>query len=155
MDKLTLKQKILLFILIAGSVLIWIFQRGLYAEPTKKETTPTPTAQVQEASGKPEVVSTKPTDLENSYILPTQVIEITFNMPFENIGEAKNRVEPKADYKAELSVDRKTLILKPARTWDLGKSYTLIIQPDSKFDGRKLLNRDVNFHFRTINYNGV
>ena len=137
-------------------VLILIFKRGLYSQP--QSNTPPPPSQAQnseEKDAEPKVISTAPSPLDEATILPNQTLEITFNQPLENVGEFKNRLEPKADYKVVLSDDRKTARIIPTQTFPLGTGFTLFILPDTKFDGKKTLGRDIQYHFKTINYQGV
>lgn len=103
----------------------------------------------------PQIISTKPDPLNETIIPASQVIEITFNRPLENVGEFKVRIEPKADFKLELSNDRKTGKIIPQKPFDLGTSYTLTIGPDTKFDGVGAWGQSVDYHFRTVVYKGV
>lgn len=103
----------------------------------------------------PQIISTKPENLEEAIISATEIVEITFNRPLENAGEFKSRIEPKIEYKVELSGDRKTARIIPAKPYELGATYTLFIGPDSKFDGAGEWRQDKTFHFKTIKYRGV
>jgi len=150
-----LKQSLIVIVAIIGSILILIFQQGLYS---KDKTTPLPSTQNQAKpiqTDTPEVISTNPSPLEENIVSPTQNIEITFNLQIENQGEFKNKIETFTDYKIELSQDRKTAKIVPLKPFKLGTSYTLFILPDTKFDGSKKLNREIIYHFKTINYQGV
>lgn len=149
MNFLDLKKKIMIAIALIGAILILIFQRGLYSKPAETNTP------ASEESGEVRVVSTIPSPLDNTTILPAQAVEITFNYPLQNIGEFKNKIEPKVDYKVELSDDRKTARIIPAKIWGLGTTYTLFIMPDTKFDKKGSLNRDIIYHFRTVEYRGI
>lgn len=155
MPKLTLKQLIILLVGLVGAILILIFQRGIYSqESSTTSTTPTPVTNSQ-SSEEPKVIATNPDPLENAVVLPNQTIEITFNLPIENIGELKNRIEPKLEYKIELSSDRKTAKFIPTKLFSLGHGYTIFILPDTKFDGKKVLKQEIIFHIRTIEYRGI
>ena len=158
MPNITLKQKILVIIATVGVILIAIFKGGFY-KTTSTIDINTPQTNSQSAGidlgDSIKIVSTNPTSLDNSIILPNQTIEITFNIPLENVGEFKNKIEPKSNYKVELSNDRKTAKIIPQTPFNLGTTYTLFILPDTKFDGKKRLQRDFLFHFSTINYNGA
>lgn len=112
-------------------------------------------SKTSETSTEPRVVSTNPTNLDYAVILPTQTVEITFNLPIENEGEFKNSLEPKADYQIKLSDDRKTAKIIPLKPFTLGTDFTLFIKPDTKFDGKKTLGHDLYYHFKTIEYKGV
>lgn len=103
----------------------------------------------------PYIVSTKPDPLENNIVSAGDVVEITFNRSLENVGEFKSKIEPKIDYKVELSGDRKTARIIPAKPYALGTTYTLFIGPDSKFDGVGAWGQEKIFHFSTIKYTGV
>lgn len=103
----------------------------------------------------PKIISTKPDPLEETIISATEIVEITFNRPLENVGEFKSRIEPKIEYKVELSGDRKTARIIPAKPYELGTTYTLFIGPDSKFDGVGEWRQDKTFHFKTVKYRGV
>lgn len=110
-------------------------------------------AQVDDSTA--QIVSTTPNPLHEAIIPANQTIEITFNKPLQNIGEFKVRIEPKIEYKVELSGDRKTAKVIPAQPFELGASYTLYIGPDTKFDGVGAWGQDKTFHFRTIKYRGI
>lgn len=153
---MTTKQKIIAFAAIAGIVLIFIFVRGIFsksdssASPNKTS----PTTQVK-PNDKPQIVSTRPDPLDNSVVSTTEIVEITFNRSLENVGEFKVRIEPKINYKVELSGDRKTAKIIPEKPYELGTTYTLFIGPETKFDGVGRWGEEKIFHFRTIKYTGV
>ncbi len=145
------KTKIIAIILTIGALLIAVFKFGLGDVPT-------PGSSDISQSDSPTVVATSPIDMKAKktvVVLPTQTIEITFNQPLENIPETKIVIEPKADYKVELSGDRKTLKIIPLTPYALGQGYSLFVKGETKFDGKKTLGSDVDFHFATISYNGV
>jgi hypothetical protein len=158
-----MKQKIILLILMVGAALIYISQQGLYPPLSSTQSQdPIPT---QVPTDRPVVVSTVPPGLnseESITVSPTQTLEITFNMPLENVGEFKNKIEPSAEYKVELSGDRKTAKIIPATPWKLGSSYMLTITPDTKFNNNpgqqastNRLNGDINLRFKSIEYRGI
>ncbi|GEM_PF-1687741 len=155
---LNIKQKILVAIAIIGALLILLFQRGIYGK-TNTESSPTSQPSVksseQQVSDKPIIVSTVPSSLDEAIIVPTQVIEITFNMPVENSGEFKHRLEPKSEYTVKLSDDRKTVKITPNPILKLGTTFTLFILTDTKFDGGKRLEQEKVYHFKTLEYKGV
>lgn len=144
---------------IIGALLILLFQRGIYGkttvEPTIQKTSSINQTLPQQETDKPVVILTVPSPLEEAIIVPTQVIEITFNLPLENVGEFKNRLEPKSDYTVKLSDDRKTAKIIPNPLLKLGTTFTLFIQTDSKFDGGKRLDHELIYHFKTLEYRGV
>lgn len=156
MDNLSLKQKIMIVVALVGAALIWIFQQGLY---TKSSSTTQPEVEVNQAqniqSSEPQVVSTNPKNLDGITILANQTIEITFNIPLENRGEFKNRIDPESEVEIQLSEDRKTAKIIPLKPYKLGTGFTLFIKPDTKFDGKKQLEKEIIYHFKTINYKGV
>lgn len=149
MDKLTLKQKIMAAVLAIGIALIALFRIGLGGSNTTQNAPQPP------APTTPQAISTNPAPLDNAILLPTQSIEITFNMPIENTGEFKHEFDSKLDYKLELSSDRKTIKIIPLQPYKLGQGYTLKIKPETKFDGQKRLEQEIFYHFSTISYNGV
>lgn len=154
---ISLKQKIIIIVTLAGAILIFIFQHGLYSKPQPiSPSSPKPTLEVQiSPSEEPKVISTHPDNLDGTTLLPTQIIEITFNRPLENVGEFKNRLEPKTNYEVKLSDDRKTARIIPNPTFKLGAGYTIFILPDTKFYGKKTLGREIIYHFNTVSYKGI
>jgi len=146
------KTKLTILIIILA-VVAFILLRPKQENETYQPS-PTPVTQVQQ-NDSPRIVSTKPEPLENAIISASDVIEITFNRPLENVGEFKLRIEPKVDVKVELSSDRKTAKIIPVKPYELGAGYTIFIGPDSKFDGVGEWRQDSSFHFRTIRYRGV
>jgi hypothetical protein len=145
------KAKIITAIVVIGAILIAIFQFGLGGPGAERGVD---TIQTES----PVVVATNPAAMKEKktvVVLPTQSIEITFNQPLENVPETRITIEPKADYKVELSGDKKTIKITPNTPYALGQGYSLFIKADTKFDGKKTLGSDVDFHFATISYNGV
>lgn len=143
----------LAFLLMAGAILfIW---KIFLSKPPKVEKVENPIKPIAQTTDKPQIVSTKPDPLEQTIIPATQIIEITFNRPLENVGEFKVRIEPKIDFKIELSPDRKTAKIIPIKPFELGASYTLSIGSDTKFDGVGPWGETKDFHFRTITYRGI
>ncbi len=107
------------------------------------------------ATDQPQIVSTKPDPLDETIIPASEPIEITFNRSLQNVPEFKIRFEPKPDYKVELSSDRKTAKIIFIKPLELGTSFTLYIQPDTKFDGVGDWKQDKIYQFRTVKYTGV
>lgn len=101
------------------------------------------------------ITSTNPSPLEGATVLQNGKIEITFNKPLENVPEFKTRIDPEINYKVELTADKKTVIIYPQPSWQLGTEYSLFILPDTKFEGKKTLNKEAIYHFQTIKYKGV
>ena len=83
------------------------------------------------------------------------MIEISFNKPLQNVPEFKVRIEPKVDFKVELSSERKTAKITFIKPLDLGAAYTLTINPDTKFDEVGDWGQTKDFHFRTVRYRGI
>lgn len=157
MPSLSLTKKITVVAAVAGIVLMVIFLQGNY----KKSAAPTPTVQPApqpsqvSQNDKPQIISTKPDPLEDNIIPAAGIIEITFNRPLENAGEFKLRIEPTADYKVELSPDRKTAKILTVKPYNLGTTYTLFIGTETKFDGVGRWGEEKIFHFKTIKYSGI
>lgn len=103
----------------------------------------------------PQIISTTPDPLEDTIVPASGTIEITFNRPLQNVGEFKSRIESNTDYKVTLSSDRKTAIIGFQKPLELGTTYTLFIEPDTKFDGVGAWGQEKVFHFRTVKYTGV
>lgn len=160
MNNLSLKQKIIAFIIAIGTILILIFQRGFSGSPAvekiplESKQTQIQT-QVQVQTDKPELISTNPNPLDEAIIWAQQPIEFNFNLPLENAPEFKHRIEPKYDYKVDLINDKKTIIITPTKPLPLGQTFTITISRETKFDGKKILDKDYSFHFKTIEYKGV
>lgn len=151
---MTTKRIIIVLFIAVGITSIVIYTSGLHPKPQAIQVQPQVTQPpVQNEESK--IVSTKPDPLDNNIITANQVIEITFNRPLQNVPEFKIRIEPKVDYKVELSQDRKTARIIPIKPYNLGASYTLDINPDTKFDGVGNWGQNKTFHFSTIKYTGV
>lgn len=150
MNKLAVKWKIIVILAILGIILTFKF----IPSSIDNNKTPQPT-QTNRQNESPRIISTKPDPLEDNIISATDTIEITFNRPLENVGEFKLRVEPKTDYKVELSGDRKTAKILPVKPYNLGTTYTLFIGTETKFDGVGRWGEEKVFHFRTIKYSGI
>ncbi len=149
---LNFKTKLTILIIILA-VVAFILLR-LKQENKTNQPRPVPVTQNQQQNS-PKIVSTKPEPLENTIISASEIIEITFNRPLENVGEFKLRIEPKAEVKVELSGDRKTAKIIPVQPYELGAGYTIFIGPETKFDGVGRWGEERVFHFRTIKYRGI
>lgn len=147
-------KKITIFVIMIIVILVGAFLWRSRTVAPNPSSTNSP-SRAPTATDKPQIVSTKPDPLEDNIISATDTVEITFNRPLENVGEFKSRIEPKIDYKAELSSDRKTAKIIPAKPYELGTTYTLFIGPETKFDGVGRWGEERIFHFRTIKYTGV
>lgn len=143
-------KKVIFVLIILGVVLTGVFY-------FKKEVSvkPEPVTQTPKQSNETMIVSTKPNPLDETIIPADQIIEITFNKSLQNAPEFKVKIEPKVDFKIELSPDRKTAKITFTKPLDLGASYALSIAPDTKFDGIGEWRQNKEFHFRTITYKGI
>ncbi len=141
---------IFIVILLAGGAFLWKSWTPATAPPAS----PTPSATIS-SSDKPTIISTKPNPLDETIVSATEVVEITFNRSLENEGEFKVRIEPKINYKIELSGDRKTARIIPEKPYQLGTTYTLFIGTETKFDGVGRWGEEKIYHFKTITYRGV
>ncbi len=142
--------------LVVFGLFIWFRKTGV-TKPNEPTTATNQSIQSTKATqnDKPQIVSTKPDPLEENIVSATDTVEITFNRPLENVGEFKSKIEPKIDYKIELSSDRKTAKIKPVKSFLLGTTYTLFIGTETKFDGVGRWGEEKIFHFKTITYRGV
>ena len=149
-----MNKKLLIF-----TAIIAILAIGFYffskKQPQSQASKPPTNVAPPSQTDPPKITSTKPDPLENSIVSANQTIEITFNRPLENVGEFKSKIEPKVDYKVELSGDRKTAKIIPTKPFDLGLTYTFFIGTESKFDGVGRWGQEKIFHFKTITYRGV
>lgn len=148
--KNSIKIIILIIVLVTMSATFFLWRN----KPSKPSPV-TPSASTASPSEQPKIISTKPDPLENNIVSATDTIEVTFNRPLENQGEFKAKIEPKIDFKIQLSSDRKTAKIIPAKPYELGATYTLFIGPDTKFDGVGNWGQEKIFHFKTITYRGV
>lgn len=153
---LFLKSKLIWIVLSFGALLIALFSSGLYSNMLSFSDVAKDSSQTASIStdGRPAIVKTVPDSLDQATILPTQVIELTFSQTLENLPETRWEVQPAADIKSELSDDKKTLRLIPSTPFNLGQSYTLFIRPETKLEGKKTLEEEYIYHFKTIEFKG-
>ena len=135
------------------ALVVFLWKSRTSTPPSSSSPIPSPIT--VSSSDKPTIVSTKPNPLDEAIVSATEIVEITFNRPLDNVGEFKVKIEPKIDYKVELSSDRKTAKIMPNKPYQLGTTYTLFIGPDSKFDGVGRWGEEKIYHFKTIKYRGV
>ncbi len=154
---LTLKRlKLVILLVIIGVIGLTVFFNYRDSSNSEKQSNSSEKAETPASpNDRPKVVSITPTPGENNVLLPTQPIEITFNIPVQNGGEFKHKLDPKLEYDISTSNDRKTIIIKPKSTYPLGQGITLIISPETKFDNQQKLENEVIYHFQTIQYKGV
>lgn len=119
------------------------------------KTQPVDQPKVKVESDTPKIISTKPNPLEGAIITASEVIEVTFSHPLENEGEFKLRIEPEVLFKIQLSSDRKTAKIIPQKPYELGRTYTLFIKSDTKFDGVGQWGEEKIFHVNTVRYRGI
>ncbi len=151
MQNLDLKQKIIGAVIAIGLLLIAIFSRGLYSKNGTAPKYQEPVSKQEQNIGV-KVLSTDPSPLDETIIVPTQTIKVTFNKAMA-IDIAKVSFDPPLKFK--LDAQDKTLIITPEKSFNLGTGYTLIIKSGYETKTNEKLDSDVQFHFKTINYNGV
>ena len=144
--------KFIIIIIVIFFLAIFAYSQIKPKSEDSKETNP-PKSQTQNDS--PKIISTKPDPLEEATVPAVDSIEITFNKPLQNPSEFKVRIEPKIDFKIELSSDKETGKIILEKPLDLGMSYALYIGRDTKFDGVGEWGMDKEFHFRTVSYKGI
>ncbi len=152
----SLKVKIIILLIVTG--LVFFLGRTIFQKKEVQTNTPASTTaptQSNQPNEPPKIVSTKPEPLEESIISAAEIIEVSFNRPLENRGEFKLRVEPKIEFEIELTQDRKTAKIKPLKPYELGRTYTLFIGPETKFDGVGRWGQEKVYHVRTIKYRGI
>ncbi len=145
-----LKQKVIWVIIAIGVILIAIFQGGLYSPNLPQNDPKNPQNQEEQ----PNLVLTNPNPLNGVTILPTQIIELTFNKPLVN-DPGKVVFSPNHEFRIELTNDNKTMRIIPVNPFILGTGYNLTILKDYGFDTGEKLPDNLNFSFKTINYSGV
>lgn len=148
-----MNKKRVVILIVAIIVIAVIFLRKALSRSESQSKAVSVPQQTQE--NKPQITSTKPDPLEEAIVSANEIIEITFNKPLENKGEFKLRIEPKIDFKIELSSERKTAKIIPVKPYELGKTYTIFIGTETKFDGVGRWGEEKIFHVKTINYRGV
>lgn len=150
-----LKQKIIGAVVVIGLILIVIFKFGLggtqisLTDNVKNE---------QAKTNEPQLISTTPPELfekKPMIFIPTQVIELHFNVELENGPETKLVLDPPHEFKVEISSDNKTARIVPLKPYTLGQGYTIFIKPDTKIKGGKTLGKGYDMQFNVINYSGI
>ncbi|OGE15852.1 hypothetical protein A3F00_04745 [Candidatus Daviesbacteria bacterium RIFCSPHIGHO2_12_FULL_37_11] len=147
-----MKKQIILGIVIVLSLAVLIFVSSLFkiGTSTKQETE---TIQVNDEL---EIISTNPDPLEGAVVMPSQIIEIKFNKII-SVSEFKHKFDPELEHEV-IPEDEKlgtTFKIKFKKPLDLGSGYTLYILPDTNGVDKKILGKDVIYHFSTIKYKGV
>lgn len=105
------------------------------------------------------ILSTNPNPLENATILPTSSIEITFNKPF-TASEFKHRFDPELEHEVETvnginNSYGQTFKIRFKKPLQLGSGYTLFILPNTHTENGLKLDKEIIYHFKTIEYRGV
>ena len=143
-----LKKNIIIIII---TIIIVILGFVLRQNPNK----PTSLPQKEELK----IISTNPNPLENTTILPTGTIEISFNKPIV-VSEFKHKFDPELEHEVEiinginnsLGHTFKISFKKPLK---LGSGYTLFILPNTHTEDGLKLDKEIIYHFKTIEYRGV
>lgn len=146
------KKLIFALVLCAAVAGIFFYQKKAITPQTPQEAP----KQEKNTSSEPTIISTVPEGIldKTEVILPNQEIKINFNLPIENIGEFKHEITPKTKYQAKLTDDRKSVVIKADGLFPVGVEFTLVMRPDTKFDGKKTLGREIRAHFKTPEYRG-
>ncbi len=156
-----IKSKIMWIVALIGAVLLLLSQTGLYSHNTVVQGQPIGSAKApanQTESTNPNevsLVSTDPSPLDEVVISPDQPIKLTFNTPIDNLAEFKHRFDPDVAHNLSLSEDKKTVTITPKTLFNLSYTYTLFLDPEAKFSDGKTLGKEIIFHFKTVEYNGV
>ncbi len=149
------KRSIIAVLVVFGTLLIAIFANGFYAPSSESSINPTSQNQTADPS-QPTLISTSPSPLNNAIVVPGQKIILVFSHPLENIPELKYNFEPAIEgLQSTLSSDKKSITFSSEKPLPLGQEYTLTIQQEAKFEGGKHLDKQYDFHFKTIEYKGV
>ena len=143
-------KKIILLVIFFIAVFVIIFFTN--KKPVTSITTPpTQTEQFK-------LISTNPNPLNESTILPTQDIELTFNKEVVR-SEIKYKIDPEVLHKIEVingkndstGTNFRIVFTKPL---ELGSGYTLFIYFNTHTN-KINLDKEYIFHFSTIKYRGI
>lgn len=147
------KNKLILALVVCAIIIAGVF---LYQKKAAAPQAPQEAPKQEQNTSEPIIISTSPEGIldKTEVILPNQEIRINFNLPIENIGEFKHEITPKTKYQAKLTDDRKAVVIKADGLFPVGVEFTLIMRPDTKFDGKKTLGREIRAHFKTPEYRG-
>lgn len=145
-----MNNKIIILIVIVILLGGWFYNHNFF----KKDTVPVETLKQLK------IISTKPSPLDEATILPTQPIEIEFNLPVVK-SEFKHKFDPEGlEHEVEVldginsSYGTKFRIIfkKPL---ELGTGITLFILPNTQTEEGIKLETEVIYHITTIGYRGV
>ncbi len=145
------RKTIIGVVILIGMALITIFYKG-FGDPNS------PTVNNSSSNDSIDLIATSPANFlekKDIFIVPDQVLEFTFDTPLENVPETKIILDPSHTVKMELSGDKKTLKIIPEVPYKLDQGYTLVIKSETKFEGKKTLDKEYNFHFNTPSYSGI
>lgn len=142
-------SKLILFILLGMIILV-----GFFVWKTKSQINPVTTQQEFL-----KIVSTNPNPLDEATILPTQSIEITFSKPIFK-SEFKHGLDPEIDHEIEVVSGEskeygKTMRIVFKKPLEFGSGYTLFILQNTHSEEKLTLEREYQYHFRTVKYNGI
>ena len=106
-----------------------------------------------------QIISTSPSPLDEATILPTQAIEITFNKPIFR-SEFKHKFDPEVDHDVEVVNEEnqeygKLLRIVFKKPLEFGSGYTLFIEQNTHSEDKQTLEKNYQYHFKTIKYSGI
>ena len=106
-----------------------------------------------------QIVSTNPNPLDEATILPTQAIEITFNKPIFR-SEFKHKFDPEVDHDVEVVNEEnqeygKLFRIVFKKPLEFGSGYTLFIEQNTHSEDKQTLEKNYQYHFKTIKYSGI
>ncbi len=154
---LSLKNKIITFVVGLGIILIAVFKFGFGGTAVPIiENNQNP---AEQNGTDPTLISSDPPQLyikEPLVISPNQVLKLNFSVPLLNGPETKLGLDPSHEIEVKLSDDYKTAIITPKTPYKLGQGYTLFVKRDTKLrEEGKTLGKDYDLHFNIINYSGI
>lgn len=106
-----------------------------------------------------QIISTSPNPLDEATILPSQTIEFTFNKPIFR-SEFKHKFDPEIEHEIETvnGIDKeqgKTLRIVFEKPLEFGSGYTLFVEQNTHSEDGQKLEREYQYHFKTIKYSGI
>lgn len=153
---LSLRTKVVSFVIGLGLILIAIFKFGFGGDPIGVTENQQPSGQNQ---NDPALISSEPPEIfikKPLIVPPNQVIKLNFSAPLQNGPETKLRIDPDHEIEVKLSDDNKSAIITPKKPYKLGQGYTLFLSKETKLrESGKTLDKDYDLHFNVINYSGI
>ena len=153
---MSLRTKIIAFVVGIGLILIIIFKFGFDGRPIGVTEDQQPAGN---NSNNPALISSEPKELfEKKQLIfkPDQVIKLNFNVALQNGPETKLRLDPPHEFEVKLSDDYKSVTITPKKPYKLGQGYTLFLSSDTKLqENGKTLGKDYDMHFNVISYSGI